>query len=300
MADDRSRTPPRAQHETHAGAAAGIHDPEPGSPTDIDDEMLRRSRMTRKFTQLREELADDSLQPTFLPGPSESDDSSPQLDEWLRGHVNRPVEPELQECEGQTRQNGGERDDEADEYASDDFEEYDDDESDVEQAMEQRWGEAQRPTLEGAAEILRAAARGEVPAALDEWNGGGIAGAAPVSPDRLDPPPMIPVPQSSPSSSLSSPDHPRGGGADPIAPLLAMLAQIRAVRGQTLAAVERLAPHMPEVVNIAAELEDEAAELQAAFDQLLQPLPGGGLVQPERPGAREQPQQGEEGFAVAT
>ena len=58
--------------------------------------------------------------------------------------------------------------------------------------------------------------------------------------------------QSSPSSSLSSPDHPPGGGGggDQIAPLLAMLAQIRAVRAQTLAQVEQLAPHMPGVVDL--------------------------------------------------
>lgn len=263
--------------ETPAGDAA------PGSPSDMDDEMLRRSRMTRKFTQLREEMADGSLKPAG-PGPAPAvaggRDSSPQLDAWLRGHVN--AAGPMPEDEAGNDDGEGEED----AYESDEFEEYnDDEESDKEQRETQGPEERQRLTLEGAAALLRAAARG----AVAPWQVGGGDGpgdaAAPVSPDR-DPPPMAPISQSSPSSSLSSPDHP-GGGADPIAPLLAMLAQIRAVRGQTLAAVERLAPHMPEVINIVAGLEEEATELQAAFDQLLQPLPRAEVRRPDRQDPRD-------------
>ena len=61
--------------ETPAGDAA------PGSPSDMDDEMLRRSRMTRKFTQLREEMADGSLKPAG-PGPAPAVAGGPVNPEW--------------------------------------------------------------------------------------------------------------------------------------------------------------------------------------------------------------------------
>jgi hypothetical protein len=70
---------------------------------------------------------------------------------------------------------------------------------------------------------------------------------------------------SSPSSSLSSPEH----GANPITNLQHMLAQMREMRRQTLMAVERLAPHMPELVTMVEGLELEAARHQASFDALV-------------------------------
>lgn len=278
----------------------------PRSPNDMNDDMLRRARMTRKFTQLREKMVNgDShdLDPDSnanAPNTREARDSSPQLDAWLREHVNAAgsVEPEPQPDIDIARDDddgggGGSGGDGSEyEYGSDEFEDYEDDEETCgEQQTNQGSEERLRPALEGAADLLRAAARGEV-AQLQVGVDDNLVNGAPVSPDRdrPDPPPAIPVSQSSPSSSLSSPDH-LPGGADPIAPLLAMLAQIRAVRGQTLAAVERLAPHMPEVVNIVAGLEEEAAGLQAAFDQLLQPLPDGRVAQMDRQHPRRNIQQ---------
>ena len=69
-------------------------------------------------------------------------------------------------------------------------------------ANEQR---APQSSEELASAVGRAAARGEVPAAIQVGRGGGTADdAEPESPDRLDPPPMIPVSQSSPSSTIDS------------------------------------------------------------------------------------------------
>jgi hypothetical protein len=325
----------------HVGPNRSPSDPalEPGSPSDMDDEMLRRARMTRKFTQLREKMADEVLQPDFgeataEPEPEPASDSPPHLDAWLRGHLASAGEaqpeppPESRAAERDDEDEDDEQDryesdefekddDEQDDgYESDDFEEFEDDEDESAEGGDEdaQAGRGQgradelrgpRPVIEGAADLLRAAARGEMPAPLAVGDGDA---AAPVSPDRDGgpgvPPMGIPISQSSPSSSLSSPDHPggggggNGGGGDPIAPLLAMLAQIRAVRGQTLAAVERLAPHMPEVVNIAAGREEEAAGLQAAFNQLLGAAPPqqqpGGIPLAQRQQQQQQQQPGEQ------
>ena len=290
--------------------------------------------MTRKFTQLREKMADEVLQPDFgeataEPEPEPASDSPPHLDAWLRGHLAsageaQPEPPPESRAAGRDDEDKDDEqdryesdefekdDDEQDDgYESDDFEEFEDDEDESAEGGDEdaQAGRGQgradelrgpRPVIEGAADLLRAAARGEMPAPLAVGDGDA---AAPVSPDRDGgpgvPPMGIPISQSSPSSSLSSPDHPggggggNGGGGDPIAPLLAMLAQIRAVRGQTLAAVERLAPHMPEVVNIAAGLEEEAAGLQAAFNQLLGAAPPqqqpGGIPLAQRQQQQQQP-----------
>ena len=69
-------------------------------------------------------------------------------------------------------------------------------------------------------------------------------------------------------SSLSSPDRP----AHPLANIEMMLARIRGLRRDTLAAVERLAPHMPELVAMVEGLETEAIRhQQSAWPPLMLP-----------------------------
>jgi hypothetical protein len=81
-----------------------------------------------------------------------------------------------------------------------------------------------------------------------------------------------------PSSSLSSPEQ----AGNPLLNLERMLGQIRDVRRETMAAVERLAPHMPELVAMVEGLEIEAARHQASFDQLAAGVTGatGATAQP--------------------
>jgi len=172
--------------------------------------------------------------PRSAPGsPSDKEEvKSPrpaQLDSWLRGHVS------ADEVEGAVRTppRVPEEDDDQDVY-EDDFED-DEDESDAEEPA----AEADAASPERAPEVDAA------------------------SPERGD----FPLPQSSPSSSISSPDH-HPNAQDPVAGVMALLNQIRAVRGETLAAVERLAPHMPQLVGMAEGFEQEANGLQDIFDRL--------------------------------
>ena len=95
---------------------------------------------------------------------------------------------------------------------------------------------------------------------------------------------------SSPSSSLSSPEHP----GTLVRNLETMLRQIQQVRRETRDAVERLAPHIPQLLTVMDGLEQEATQHCAAFQgifngalgQSLNILPGyihhkpGGAAEP--------------------
>lgn len=134
-----------------------------GSPSDIDEEMKRRSRMTRKFTQLREDMAASALRPPAQPLPftaeepgaddddgwedhgetetaiagaaeERANDSPPQLDAWLRGHLSTADEPELEPQPGpQPAAVAAENETETEEdtYETDEFEETEEDDVNI-------------------------------------------------------------------------------------------------------------------------------------------------------------------------